>query len=274
MSSPVLDKELFPDTSICNLLLRLSDTRLDVAVYSVVAEGSLVRRSFSLVSPTRTPLEMLEDTVYENPLLLSDFRRTFLVAATPRTIFIPSEAAADAAGLFKLQYPDFDGECRVSATGTADAVCAWGFEADTARFVSRTFAPDTVVDSSLATLCRYFAARPGRGASTRMACVLREGSADIIAICGHSLRMAVTVGFASVADLLYRILNSRRLLGLDPQTDELLLAGNQALREQISPLLRRYVASVMPAIFPPQMFNAGREAMLAPFDMIISPLCE
>lgn len=274
MSAPVLDKELFPDTAICNMLLRLSDTRLDAAVYSVVAEGSLVRRSFPLVSPSRTPHEMLEDTVYENPLLLSDFRRTFLVVATPRTIFIPAEAAAEAETLFRLQYPDFDGECRVSATGTADAVCVWGLEADTARFLNRTFAPDISIDSSLATLCRYFAARPGRGASTRMACVLREDSADIIAICGHSLRMAVTIEFATVADLLYRILNARRLLGLDPQTDELILAGNQSLREQLSPLLRRYVASVMPAIFPPQMFNAGREALLAPFDMIVSPLCE
>jgi hypothetical protein len=47
-----------------------------------------------------------------------------------------------------------------------------------------------------------------------------------------------------------------------------------ALREAIMPELRRYINYVMPVIFPSAMFRAGREAMNAPFELIVLPLCE
>ena len=59
---------------------------------------------------------------------------------------------------------------------------------------------------------------------------------------------------------------------LDPLTDSILLSGDRDLREQLNQMLRAYHARVMPVIFPPEMFKAGREAMSAPFDLIVAPL--
>ncbi len=44
------------------------------------------------------------------------------------------------------------------------------------------------------------------------------------------------------------------------------------MRKAVTPLLRRYVASVLPAIFPSALYRAGREAMNAPFNIVILPL--
>jgi hypothetical protein len=56
--------------------------------------------------------------------------------------------------------------------------------------------------------------------------------------------------------------------------DEIILAGDPASRAALSPLLRRYVRYVMPAIFPSTMFRAGRAALRTPFELVVAPLVE
>lgn len=272
-----LEKDLIADTSICNLLLRVSPSRLDVGIYSVVADSSFLHRSFLLVKAGRTAVGMIEDAVYDNPLLLRDYRRTYCLVETPRVMAAPAElcaSEAELASMLRLQWPDWEGEVKVSGNGTSNSVMVWGMERDMARFLSRTFSPSMQLDCHLAPLTRYFATRPGRGNSVRMLANLREGSLDLIALRGPRLLMANTFRYDKTTDALYYIMAAREHLGLDPQVDEMLLAGVPSLREELSPRLRTYLARVMPVIFPPQMFKAGMESLGAPFDMIVTPLCE
>lgn len=275
-----LDKDLVTDPSICNLLLRLSPGQLDAAIYSVVNDNSFLHRSYPLQSPGRTPSSMLEEAVYDNPLLLADFRRVYCIVETPKVMMLPSPlpGSGDDADLrrrlFAMQWPDFDGDVHVSNDGTTNSSVVWGLDRDIARFLARTFTPDLRLDAHIIPLVRYFAARPGRGNSARAIANLRPGSMDMIVLRGTRLLMANTFAFRTHEDARYYILASIQSLGLDPRLDELLLAGSQPIREQLAPMLREYVARVMPAIFPPQMFKAGMEALGAPFDMIVTPLCE
>lgn len=272
-----LDKGLIADTSICNLLLRISPTRLDAAVYSVVDDNSFLLRSFPLISSTRQPMGMLEDAIYDNPLLLSRFRRSYCLIESERLLTIPSEMPpgnAHAARMLKAQWPECRDEVRISPNGTANSIFAYTISQALSGFLTRTFAPDMSIDSHLAPLTRYFAARPGRGNSVRAIANMRENSMDMLVLRGPRLLMANTFRVSRPTDALYYIMAARHSLGLDPQVDEMLLAGHQPMREELSPLLRRYIARVMPVIFPPQMFKAGREAIGAPFDMIVTPLCE
>ncbi len=268
-----LEKELIADTSICNLLMRVGRESLDVAVYSVVSDNSFIHRSFPLVSATRRPMGMLEDAIYDNPLLLADFRRSYCIVESQRSLTVPAEIP-DPASLLTRQWPDFDGEVRVSANGTSNTTFVWGIDTALAGFLRRTFPATLQTDCHLAPLTRYFAARPGRGNSVRAIANLREGSMDMLVLRGPHLLMANTFVFDKTLDALYYIMAARDSLGLDPQVDEMLLAGHQPLREELSPLLRKYIARVMPVIFPPQMFKAGMEALSAPFDLIVTPLCE
>lgn len=80
--------------------------------------------------------------------------------------------------------------------------------------------------------------------------------------------------FREPIDAIYYIMACRDMLKLDAQDNELLIAGDNSLRDAITPTLREYLAYVMPVIFPSSMFKAGKDAMKAPFDLIVLPLCE
>ncbi|MCM1162957.1 MAG: DUF3822 family protein [Muribaculaceae bacterium] len=272
-----LDKDLVADTSICNLLLRISPARLDVAVYSVVNDNSFIYRSFPLESATQSGMSMLEEAIYDNPLLLGTFRRSYCTIQPDHVMAAPTamlQGGMTPERLLRAQWPDGNYESMTSEAEPTDATFAYCMDPALGGFLRRTFSPDMRTDCHLAVLTRYFAMRPGRSNSVRTIANLREGSMDLLALRGQQLLMANTFRFDKKMDALYYILASRESLGLDPKVDEMLLTGNQPLREELSPLLRRYLARVMPVIFPPQMFKAGMDTLSAPFDMIVTPLCE
>lgn len=271
----ILDKSLVSDTSICNLLLRIGPGRLDAAIYSVVHDNSLIYRSFPLLTDSAGQLRSLEEAVYDNPLLLSEFRRIYCIMDTGNAMAVPSSIAdeADIAKVFRALHPEFDGEVLTSATGTRNALLAYGAGTDLTGFLRRTF-HGIGIDCHLSTLCRFFASRPGTGNTRRMVCNLRQDAVDVIVIHGSELLLANTFSFKTSMDAAYYIMAARKSLGLNPEADEILLSGDQHIREEITPVLRRFTCRVMPVIFPPQMFRTGKESLRAPFDLIISPICE
>lgn len=270
-----LDKNLVSDTSICNLLLRIGSGRLDVAIYSVVHDNSLIYRRFTLGTDGEGELHSLENTIYENPLLLGEFRRVFCIADSGNAMPLP--AAIDSASMrervFKAAHPEFDGDILTSASGVDNAIFTFGLSAGLAGFLRRTF-HGIDIRCHISTLCRFFASRPPRGNAMRMICNFRPDAMDLLVLHGKDLLLANTFRFAAPMDAAYYIMAVRKNLRLDPEGDELLLAGDQSVRESIVPFLRRFISRVMPVIFPPQMFRTGRDSLRAPFDLIISPLCE
>lgn len=271
----ILDKDLVGDPSICNLLFRVGKGRLDVAVYSVVHDNSLIYRSFPLGQDGEDELKSLEATIYDNPLLLAEFRRVHCLVDPGNAMAIPAEVDddADRERVFRAAHPSFEGEIVTSSAGVRNAVFTFGLGASLAGFLRRTF-HGVDVECHIATLCRYFSTRPGRGNSRRMICNFRPDAMDVIVIQGADLLLANTFSFRNPMDAVYYIMATRHSLGLDPSGDELLLAGDQNVRSSITPELRRFIGRVMPVIFPPQMFRSGKESLRVPFDLIISPICE
>lgn len=273
-----LGKELVSDPSICNLLLRVGTGTLDVALYSVTGDNTLLYRSYPLSDPSRSAVGMIEDIIYDNPLLLSDFRRTYCIAETRRSLTVPTDGGkpeeAGMAGMLARLYPDLEGETIVSRNATSNSAFVYALPRDLLGFLRRTYPAGLTVESHLTALTRYFATRPGGGNSIRAVANLRADSLDIVVLSGSRLLMANTFACPHLTDALYYILASRHQLGLDPRTDAMLLAGNQAMREQLTPIFARVCGKGDACNLPPQMFRAGKEALEAPFDMIVSPLCE
>lgn len=269
-----LDKDLIQDASLYVMLVRLSRTAVDVVIYSPLVDNSLIYRSFPTAGADGE-VRALENVVYDNPLMLADFRSRIILTDSPRWSLCPSEwledghEAADA--MLRIQWPDMDGTVHTAPTTFHGVEIAYSVDSRMAGFVQRTF-PGTIIEPHILPLLRYCSSRMGRANSRRMLVNLRQSDADIVVADGASLRQGVTVSFNTTADLLYRILSSAQAAGLDPRADELLLCGSRSMREELTPMLRTYHARVMPVIFPPEMFRAGREAMNAPFDLIITPL--
>lgn len=263
------------DTSMWNLLLRFGPDALCVMAYSVVEENTLIYRRLPLPGASPAPLRDIEAAVYDNPFLLSEFRRVWCVVESRSHLLVPPECADEATQrqLFAAAFPSQSLQMHTELTDTPNSLMLHGLQPDFAAFVTRTFT-GARIQSHLTSLIRYFASRPGHAGRMGMAVNVRPASLDIIVTQGRRLMLANTFDYAHPEDAVYYILAVRHTLGLDPRTDELLICGDRDAREKLAPMLRTYIGRVMPAIFPPQMFRAGKDSMLAPFDLTVTPLCE
>lgn len=275
MESERLDKDLITDASRWRLAMKIGRDAIDVVAYSPIEDNSLIQRRIPLNTAKLSPLQAIEEAVYDNPLILSDFGRIQCLIDTPDIVIAPKEAGnldADTLGdILRASRQEFDGAVETNALPASNAVIVMGLPREMSRFLRRTFVnPD--LQHHLTPLCRYFLNLSRRVNAPRVYANLRAGSMDIIAVDRDRLLMANTFAFSHISDSAYYIVASRRSLGLDGA--EMYLSGDAGVREQLAPMLRRVIPSVMPVIFPSTMFRAGKEAMTAPFELIILPLCE
>lgn len=276
MESGKLVKNMIGNPRVWRLALRVEADALRVVLYSTVEDNSLIYRTIPLDPAAPSHLRAVEDAVYDNPLLLSDFERVYCVVDNSTFLLVPTplaETADDCELMLKAAFPDFEGEIVSNPTGAANATLLTGLDSDLAAFLNRTFLSPRLFHH-LSPLCRYFITSAGKGNSVKTHVNLRPRSLDIIVSDHGNLLMANTFAYSSINDALYYVMACREYLGIGPGGDELLLAGDPKAREVLMPRLRDYVARVMPVIFPSRMFAAGRDSMQAPFDLIVLPLCE
>lgn len=271
----ILSKDLIQDPQLWKLALRVEKTALQVLLYSVIEDNSLIYRKIEFDKASTSQLKSLETVVYENPLLLSDFARIDCVVETEVFTIVPPEITSlDAREKIMItMFPDFDGEIVPCEISEQEATILMGVENDIIAFLRRTF-NNPRLHHHLSPLCRYFFHKSKHGNSTKMYACLHSGKVDVIAVAGDGLRFANTFEYRNPMDAVYYIMACRQTLGMDNANDEMFLSGSPSAREVIADTLRKYISYVMPVIFPSAMFKAGKEAMKAPFDLVVLPLCE
>lgn len=274
MEQKSLDRELIGNPTQWRLSLGIEPGAIEVVAYSPLEENSLIHRRIELDPATPTPLKALENAVYDNPLLLADFGRIHCVVTTPTIAAVPTEADGDQDAcrvIAEASWPGFQGELTVDTLPTADTALLVGHDRELNGFLRRTFFNVTIM-SRLTPLCRYFLNTSRRVNAPRMFVNLRRGRLDVVAVDRGRLLAANTFTFTDPTDAAYYIMALRR----DPAigASELLLTGDTAVRDNVMTIVRRFVETVMPVIFPSEMFRAGREAMTSPFELIVIPLCE
>lgn len=278
MDTP-LNKDIIADTSICKLYARVTNSAADVMIYNPREDNSLVSKHIALEnSDTETYLRSLENAVYDNPLLLSDFEKISILIETEKFLLVP-DCVTDPdlqEKLFAEAHPEYnedESELLTDAIPALHATMLFAVERKTVGFLRRAFVNPAFFHHQTP-LLRYFADRRRHGNNAKMFVHLREKNMDVIVYGNEGLRMANTFNFNVIDDAVYYILAVRENLGMDQFADELLISGDAALRRKIMPELRRFISSVMPVIFPGVMFKAGKNALSVPFDLIVMPLCE
>lgn len=146
-------------------------------------------------------------------------------------------------------------------------------DSDIAGFIARTF-NNPPVCHRLTPLCRYFSFQSRAVNNIKMFVNVSPDAVDIVAFSNNGLLLANTFRTTTVADALYYCLAVARSCGFDQLNDEMMLSGDRAVRDSLTPLLRQYVNYVMPLVFPSDIYRHGKEALAAPFELIILPLCE
>ena len=79
--------------------------------------------------------------------------------------------------------------------------------------------------------------------------------------------------YSNLEDAFFYIMNAWKTVGMGAD-DELHILGDKEDRRTLLPKLRTYIQTVIQTIFPAQLLRLGKNAMSAPFDLIVLPLCE
>lgn len=275
MDNQRLDRDMIDSPQQWRLTMGICHDAIDVAISCDSIDNSLIYRHIPLDSEAPALCRAIEDAIYDNPLLLSDFGHIDIAIDTPRFALLPAEASTTTADrILGELFPDTDAPCTSAITPMprCGATAAMLIPADIDRFIRRTF-PQMRLHHRLAPLAEYFSGRGRMGTAGKMYAHFHQGAVDIIAFGTGGLTLANTLRYRDPADAVYYILACRRMLGTDSDS-ELFLSGPPALREPVTPTLREYVPYVMPAFFPPSVFRAGHDAIHVPLELTVLPLCE
>ncbi|MDO4319026.1 MAG: DUF3822 family protein [Bacteroidales bacterium] len=274
MTQSPLTKDLIARPDMWRLSIEICDDALDAVARSVVGDGEMLSARIALADASASSLE---EAVYANPLLLAPFRKVDVVVRTSSYVIVPPAVADDDETVEALMAQLAGDSAReleafVSHVDKRNSIVA-SINTSVANFVRRTF--DTAVPvHHLSVLSRFFAGRSALGNTGKVYVNLREDATDVVAFNSLGLAAATTFAASATADSAYYVLAVAKVSGHDPATDEFLLAGDPGRRAVLTRELQRFAAYVMPAIFPTALLAAGRDAMSAPLELTVLPLCE
>ena len=271
--------------ALWRLLLHLDDAELTVAMLNTASDASLHLLRFPL--PDGPTLRTFEEIVYDNPILLSDFKKVDIITRSRQFVFAPAGIDAPAAEALASTYvPDTGSNITFESyisTPADDLLELWAFpDIDVLNFLGRTFSTRKH-HHHLESLVAYFGRSNALGNSAKLYVNIHRpsdasaprGQLDLIAFArGGKMQLANTIPFESIDDAADYIRAAARGAGLDLSADEILLGGDKALRADIIKVLSRFAASVMPIIFPAAALRFGPAATDAPLPLIFIPLCE
>lgn len=251
----VLDKETIKEPRSSRLALRLGHDSLHALAYNPDDTASAIYRRLPLESSSASLMKSLEEVVYDNPVLLSDFLQIDILIDTPRFAIVPDDIIAGDSDMTQSLLIKAIGEEAASGEVIVDdmthigATIVMSVDSDITAFMRRTFNNPTI-RHNLSPQCRYFFDKNRIDNAGKMYVNLRRDAMDIIVLGNDSLRMANTFRFRDIMDAVYYIMACREMLDLDPAGNELLIAGDEALRDEITPILRKFLGYVMPVVPP------------------------
>lgn len=256
------------------LILRLDEDAIKIMLYSELEENSLICRTLTLDKSAGGYLKALENCVYDNPVLLQDYKRVAVEVSSNHFLVVPDACADDdtACNMLDFAYSDDNGDRHLCSLLDGDASVAYTLEKGVMSFLQRTFNMPVVVHQ-LVPLCRFASKKSAKSGITKMYVHLHDGRFEMCIFRKGDLLVANTFKFRAVEDAAYFMLNAWQCYGLDVMSDELQLSGDKAVREELTPLLRKYITYVMPIIFPASAMKIGQDAIKAPFDLILLSQC-
>lgn len=267
------------DSQNWNLYLAPDRDHIDILAYCSHGEQPLFTASVPLPDTEVTGYNnALQEAIYDNPLLLNDFNKITVINRDKHHTLIPNpiadtETASDI--LSELTGGTESGPCQVltDKLPLLDITMCHSMDQEIYNFLRRTFNGVNFIHH-LSVLTRYFHGTMRASGSRCSHVNVRDGELDIVIYSADTLLLANTYRWSEPTDALYFVMATRRCMGIDDHS-AVILSGEREAREKLTPTLREYLPTVIPAIFPAAMFrNGGTKAMEAPNDLIYMPLCE
>lgn len=262
-----------------NLMLRLDEDAITFMVYSDKIDNSIISRQIPLDKASGSYLRAIENAVYDNPMLLLDYNSVKVMVRSERFIISPSQFGEGEEGcelleeLFTKMYGTADGEVFSSELYTGGPIVTFEMPKGVEQFLRRTFNNPPVVHH-LSSLARYFHAKSASSGISKMYMHFDGAKMELCLFKRGEFVMANTFKCRAPQDALYFAMHAWQSYGCDAMVDEMQLSGSKTVRDELKPLLRKYVNYVMPVIFPATAMKLGEDAIKAPFDLILLSICE
>lgn len=254
------------------LTLFVDDRHIHFMLHNDKEHDSLICRDIEIGkwSDDDERLRAVENAVYDNPLLLNEFKRINVSVDSMQFIFLPPGYGTDedARRAFDVAFPDASGDFVVSRGNNCRADVAFMLPQGLHQFLRRTFSNATV-RLHIETMCSYFRGKTNTSNISKVAAYIRNGRIDVCAYRRGQLQMANTYVCRTNDDAIFYILAVWNMLGLDVRSDEIQLAGDKAVRNAITPRLREYVTYVVPVMVPPAAMRMASDAAKAPLNLLI-----
>lgn len=274
MDEGKLNKELVENPSQWRLSMRISDKALDIVAYSLTEQDTLMYRKMPLADTSTSTIAGLGEVVYDNPLLLSEFAIIDVLIDTPRFIIAPMEisSAGNEGMILSAIWP---GE-KLSAmshpiVGTTDTLLS-GVDGKIMSFVRRTF-PNAKVNHRLSPLLSYLITNDHEVGESAMYVNVAEGRTDVIYFSERGLHAVNTFDTPTPDDVLYYIMTVAKGCSMNINKDEMVICGEAEEADRLHSYIKKYArtAVIMDPIY--EVKALGPDALLAPLELTLIPLC-
>lgn len=256
------------------LQLSLEQNCIRYVIFTDAQTNSLIYGDIELDASTGNYLKSLENAVYDNPLLLDDYKRVRVIVNTDHFVVLPAAVNEyDAQELFAINFPNYEGDLAMCSFSRCGVSMEFEVYKGVLAFLQRTFNTPPVFHH-LYPLCEHFKRLNEGTEISRMFLNMADGHMDMVVYRKGEVVLVNSYEFRSPQDAAYFALHAWDSLQLDRFTDEIQLTGLRSQRDAIAAILREYIGFVMPAIYPAAALRIGQNAMKAPFDLILLALCE
>lgn len=263
---------MIPNPELWSLALQLRASGVDVMIYPPSVADEPVVRSYEF-DLSVAPLKALEDVIYANTLLFSDFKSVDCYVDAPSFMLVPRDASlAQCSALFGMEFPGADqaeGHAEFYDTGTLNAKVMQVMDAECKSFLSRTFY-NIRFHNRLAALCGFFA-RKGMDGHSAVYALMDDSRLTLVVLDGEKLLLANDFECGDADTAAYYVLAAMNMLSLPADTEVCLhssLPGSDAITA-----LRSRLSAYCPATefleLPPLGFAAGAETFQVPFIFLL-----
>ena len=264
-----MNKDLIDNPALWRLGLIIGPGAIDVLAHRVVGEAPAIRGRLPYDASATSVAAAVEEAIYANPMLLLPFRTTGIALRAPQSIVVPAGSETDA--LNTLLGEDDD---NILMTDTLDSRhdIIYTVNRGIHNFLSRTFEPRP--HHVLGILGRYYSRPARRSNAARMYIEIADNLLEVLVLDNVGPKAAATFSCDTTDERAYYALSVFTSAGLDPQTDQIYIAGTSETRRDLCRQLSAFVAGVMPAILPAGLYRGDSTALASPLPLLLMPLCE